>query len=98
MARSHARIVTSIWADRHFKTLSSDAQRLYFLLLSQPDLNHAGALSLTVRRWAGLSADREEALVRSSLSELEALRYIVVDYDTEEVVIRTFVRNDGVWK
>src|SRR5690606_35065311 len=25
-------------------------------------------------------------------------RFIVVDYDTEELLIRSFIRNDGVWK
>jgi hypothetical protein len=98
MARSHARFWTSIWSDRHFKSLSSEAQWLYFLLVTQPDLNHAGFLPLTVRRWARLSADQDEGLVRSALGELAAMRYVVVDYDTEEVLIRTFIRNDQVYK
>ena len=98
MARSHARITTSIWADREFTRLTALSQRLYFLLLSQPNLSHAGVLPLTIRRWTLLSGDRDEDAIRAALTELDGHRFIVVDYDTEELLIRSFIRNDGVWK
>jgi hypothetical protein len=98
MARSHARISTSIWADRDFLARTGEAQRLYMQLLSQPDLSHAGKLSLTTRRWSRMRADADEAVVRAALLELDESRFLVVDEDTEEVLIRSLIRNDGVWK
>lgn len=98
MARSHARIDTGIWNDRDFKALSRDGQWLYQLLLGQPDLGHSGLLSITVRRWARLSSDGTKEAVSEALYELAAARFIVLDEDTEELLVRTLVRNDGAWK
>ncbi|MGR7003432.1 hypothetical protein ACU686_44750 [Yinghuangia aomiensis] len=36
--------------------------------------------------------------VAAALDELAAARFVVVDHDTEEVLVRTFIRNDGVYK
>lgn len=98
MARSHARLLTSIWGDKDFKALPGEEQRVYFMLLSQPDLGHSGLLSTTVRRWAGLSADGTKEAVWEAIEGLAAVDFLVVDEDTEEILIRTMVRNDQVWK
>lgn len=99
MARSHGRIMASIWAPgSDFTQLPGDPQRLYMFLVSQPDLSHAGLMPLRIRRWAASAADWKPETVRDALSILEAARYVVVDEDTEELLIRTFVRNDGVHK
>lgn len=99
MARNYAQIKSEIWKDDHFKThLDVDSQWTYFTLLSQPNLNGAGVLPLQDRRWKklakGLTADRVEA----ALDVLQAYWYVLVDEETEEVLIRTFIRNDGLWK
>ena len=52
MARGHGRILTSIWEDGDFLDLDEREQRLYLFLISQPNLNHAGLLDLTLRRWS----------------------------------------------
>ena len=98
MARSHARIFTSIWDDPDFLARSSLAQRFYLVLLSQPNLGHAGILPTTVRRWTLLSADEDEEAVRRAMAELAEHRFIVLDDRTEELLIRSLIRNDGVWK
>lgn len=98
MARSHARILTDIWDDEDFLLCSANAQRLYLMLLSQPDLGHSGLLSITYRRWSGLAADTSEEAIQHGIKELAAARFVVVDEDTEELLIRSMVRNDGVWK
>ena len=56
MARGHGRILTSIWEDADFLALAQPEQRLYLFLISQPNLNHAGLLPLTLRRWARKAA------------------------------------------
>lgn len=98
MARGHGRILTSIWDDSDFLALPADHQRLYLFLISQPNLNHAGLLPVTLRRWASKAPDRSVKDVRTHLLGLDAAGFVVLDEDTEELLIRSFVRNDGVWK
>ncbi len=96
--RTEARITVDMWADEDFRQLSSGAQRLYVFLLSQRSLRHCGVLPLTLRRWAASSPDLTQDDVEQDLKELEAARYVVCDWDTEEVLIRTLLRNDGLFK
>ncbi|MFD8949412.1 hypothetical protein ACFV0B_11215 [Streptomyces xanthophaeus] len=98
MARGHGRILTSIWEDADFLALEEREQRLYLFLISQPNLNHAGLLDLTLRRWARKARGLTSAELEKLLQTLEAARFIVMDEDTEELLIRSFIRNDGVWR
>ncbi|WP_200309151.1 hypothetical protein [Streptomyces adelaidensis] len=98
MARGHGRILTSIWDDADFLALDERQQRLYLFLISQPNLNHAGLLPLTLRRWSRKAHGLTSAELEKRLQALESARFIVMDDDTEELLIRSFVRNDGVWK
>jgi hypothetical protein len=98
MARGHGRILTSIWDDSDFLALDEREQRLYLFLISQPNLNHAGLLPMTLRRWSRKAHGLTSAELEKRLQALETARFIVTDDDTEELLIRSFVRNDGVWK
>ncbi len=98
MARTHGRIQAVIWSDGDFIAMRSTAQRMFMFLLSQPDLSHAGLLPMRVRRWATKAEDSTPKGVRDELDYLAARDFVVVDEDTEEVLIRTMVRNDGVYK
>jgi hypothetical protein len=96
MARNHARILTSIWSDPDFTTLARDEQRIYILALSQPNLNLCGIVPYTARRWARLAPDTTPKAVSTSVNRLVAANYLLLDAHTEEVLVRTFVRHDGV--
>jgi len=96
MPRDHARVLIRIWADDDFTTLTEAAQRFYVLLLSQEHINRAGVLDLRPRRWARLAADSTTASVDKALRELDAARFVAVDDDTEELLVRSFIRNDGI--
>ncbi|MFB7707962.1 hypothetical protein [Streptomyces sp. NPDC056105] len=98
MARGHGRILTSIWEDADFLALDEREQRLYLFLISQPNLNHAGLLDLTLRRWSRKARGLTSAELEKLLQALEGANFIVMDDETEELLIRSFVRNDGVWK
>jgi len=99
MAREHARILCSIWRPGDdFRDRSPEAQRLYFLIVSQRELNNAGVIPLMVSKWARCSAGTTVDHVEDALTELESSRYVVVDRETDEVLVRTFIRNDGVAK
>lgn len=99
MAREHARVLCSIWRPGDdFRTRSPEAQRLYFLLLSQRELNNAGVMPVMVNKWARCSAGTTTGDIEKALAELVDSRYVVVDWDTEELLVRTFIRNDGILK
>lgn len=97
MARSYARITTSIWRDDDFLALSPSQQALYFMLVTQPDITAAGTLALTTRRWAKGSIGWSARLVEQELAALADRGHVVVDEDTEELLVRTFIKWDGGW-
>lgn len=94
MTRSYGRTATAMWRDQDFRRLSSEARFVYTMLFTQPDITAAGVLGLTVARWAG-NTGYDVATVRKALGQLDLRGYIVVDYDTEEVFVRSFCRHDG---
>lgn len=95
MSRSFARIITAIWRNTEFRALHSGAQRVYLLLVTQPNISAAGTLPLTVRRWAEMAPDTTVADINRELEALTRGRFIGVDTATEEVLVRSFVRWDG---
>lgn len=98
MAREYARVKVTIWADPDFRTLTPAAQHLYFLLLTSANLNLAGVADWRPGRLAAMAAGWTVEDVKTAGEELENRRYVVIDKDTEEVLIRSFVRHDGVLK
>lgn len=98
MARAFGRILSSIWDDPDFLDLNPQAQRMFLFLVSQKNINHAGVLALTVRRWAAKARTLTIEQVCQSLAELHMARFIVVDEETEELLVRSFIRRDDVYK
>ena len=100
MARTESRTKCSIWRDKDFLALSDSAQLLYWRLNSQPTISLCGVLPLTVRRWARMSATASVEGVRAALAELASAPrpFIVIDDDSEELWVRSFVDDDGVLK
>ncbi len=95
MARDYCRILTAIWRNKGFRALDEAGQRLYFLLATQEEISAVGLLPLRVRRWAEMAADTKPEAVTDTLRTLDSGKFIVVDFDTEEVLVRAFVRIDG---
>ena len=98
MARAHALILTSIWEDEEFLRLHPLPQRLYLFLLSQANLSRAGLLPLTLKRWASKGAGLAVADLEEQLAVLEAARFIVMDSGSEELLIRTMLKGDGIYR
>lgn len=97
MARLYARILRTVWAaDSDFRRLGGDAQRMYLLLISQPQISWCGVLPYTPDRWALYAADDTRGGVDAALAELVRERYIVIDRETDEVLVRTYIRHDEV--
>lgn len=98
MARSHARITTSIWHDEDWRTLSPMGQWAYELILTQSGLSMCGVLSYTPKRWLRFAAGLTVRKIERAVNELRVKRFVIVDDETEELLVRTFARNDGVLK
>lgn len=98
MARSFAAVYHRIWADPSWRSLDVDAQHLYLLLISQDNLNLAGVLPLQIRKWSKCVHGWDETVVGDALDRLRADHFVIMDDDTEEVLVRTFVRNSGAYK
>ena len=96
MARTEARIKTSIWTDDDdWLPLSSRAKLAYLTLLSQPNVSLCGVLAFTPGAWS-IIMRLSRRQVEEALDELTAHNFIVIDKKTDEVLIRSFVKNDGV--
>lgn len=96
MPRDHARIQTRIWNDRDFRNLSREAQHMYFTLTSQPSLSYCGVMDWWPGRLASLASDADEATVYSAIKELLDADYVLLDTETNELLIRSYVRHDRV--
>jgi len=98
MAREHAKIRLDIWADGEWRDLDVECQHLYLLLLSHPTLSYVGVADWRPGRIAQLAKGLTPERVRETAARLEALRFILTDDESEEVLIRSFVKHDGLLK
>ena len=97
MSGEYAKIFKRIWGDPDFKTLNIEEQALYIKLFSQTDISMAGVLTLATTRWATQTDGLTVPKVEKTLRTLEQRGYIVTDPDTQEVLLRSYIRNDGGW-
>jgi len=95
---AYVRVVRSIWTDPEWLDLTSTQKLVYLQLISQPNVSKCGVLPFVPRRWAHMHPDLSADDLIDALSALEAKRYVVVDRDTEEILIRTYLRYDEAWK
>jgi len=96
MARDHARIQTAIWRDRDYRGLTMEAQWTYEAIASQEGLSYAGVIDYRPGRIAALAVNMTAKKVETAVKLLEDERFVVVDRLTEELLVRTYVRHDGV--
>ena len=98
MARDRANINTGIWTDDEFIDITRDEQWLYFLLMTDPKLSYAGVTDWRPGRIAQRSSNTTKEDIEQAGAMLQAGRYIFIDEDTEEVLVRSFLRHDGLLK
>lgn len=95
MARDHARIKVDIW-DGDFADLRASEQHAYFLLASNKGLSRCGVLDYIPSRFLGLSSDLTAARLKAAIGGLRDRRFVVIDDRTQELLVRSYVRHDGV--
>lgn len=96
MAREKASINLDVWADTSFRALTASAQGLYFKLMSHPKLDYCGVTEFHPGRLAALSNEQTVDDVMLAAAELSDAHWIVVDQETDEVMVRGYLRHDGV--
>jgi hypothetical protein len=98
MARERASIGVEIWGDADFRNLTPQAQALWMKLYTHPALNYCGVVDFHLGRLAALSLEQTPLDVMVAAQELSTKYWIVVDQDTDEVLVRGFLRHDDLLK
>ena len=98
MARDHARVNLAIWADPDWRQLPPAAQHLYLTLWTSPGLTYAGTHDWRPARLTGLTRGWTRDHVETVADCLQARHFFVIDHDTEEVFIRSWMRFDELLK
>ncbi len=94
--RNYAKIHLSISDDPDWRALSRTAQHLYLTLLFSQTINNAGVADWRPNRMSVLAAGWSPDEIEQDGKELEAARFIEIDPATEEVLVRSFIRNDEI--
>lgn len=103
MANAGALIREPLWRDTDFRKLPRLAQCTYMHLLSLKDLDCAGVITINLKVWVKGCNELTVEAFKTDLAALEKLRFVFVDYDTDELLIRSYVRlvsvrSPNAWK
>ena len=94
MTRIYGKLKKCAWVDPDWRKLSIDAQWLYMHLLSQPTTNSAGVFPVQITKWAKAASDSSVERMTNAARELDSAGLIIVDHDTEEGALRSFIADD----
>lgn len=98
MSRDYAQIRLDMWGDDDFRDLTPAAQHLYLTLLTEPTLSYCGVADWRPSRIASKANGWTPTAVNSAAAELARALFVIVDESTEEVLVRSFVKHDGLMK
>jgi hypothetical protein len=90
----YVKLQRSQWTDTDFNGLPFAAQWLYNRLVSHPRMSRNGVTVVSASMIARLAPDMTVDVVDAMLDMLEAGRYILRDFETDEVMIRSYIRHD----
>jgi hypothetical protein len=95
--RDHSRIHTDIWGDDDWLDLSPGAQHLYFVLYTWPP-SLCGAGDWQPRKAAARARGWTVPDVLDAADELVAGDFTLIDLDTEEYLLRSWIKHDGLYR
>ena len=85
--------------DKDFLRLGQSEQLLFMKLWLSPQLDSAGFHPLQLSKWGrGFTPQATDTEMREVVDNLEGQKWIIVDYDTEEVFLIPFIRLDAMQK
>lgn len=97
MPREKASINLDIWGDDSWRDLTDPAQSLYYKLMSYK-LDYCGVGDFHPGRLAALTREQTPDDIMRAAQELSETYWCVFDQDTDEVMVRGYLRHDGVLK
>jgi HNH endonuclease len=95
VARSEARIFTSVWRDQDFIALPPNAKLLYLMLLTLPELSGAGTLPFLVNRWSHFSGLPVPAVERAA-DELGEDGWLIFDEQEQEAFVSGYFASEKI--
>lgn len=98
MAREYAKLSMSLLGDPGWRQLDPRAQHLYVTLLAHSELSYAGVTDWRPNRLLRLARGWHERDFYLGAVDLADQGWVVIDVESEEVLIRSFLRNDGILK
>lgn len=98
MAREYAKTNLTIWQDPEWRTLPWPAQHVYKMFWEHPGLSYCGVVDWRPAKMLGWGAGWTRADLDALTDCLRARHFLVVDEDTEECLVRSWIRFDGVVK
>lgn len=97
MPRDHARINLDIWGNDDWLDLSPFAQHLYFVLYTWPP-SLCGAGDWQPQKVAARARGWTVPNVLDATDELVAGDFVLLDLDTEEYLIRSWIKHDTLYR
>ncbi|WP_102158725.1 hypothetical protein [Zhihengliuella halotolerans] len=92
--RRFAQLHVSIWDDDDFLDLRGIEQWLFIHLASSTSTNFAGVTEWRPRKISQKARDWTPDQIEDAGWNLARLHYLLIDEDTEEVLVRSFIRNN----
>lgn len=96
--KDFAAVNVALWGDDDFLDLTVDAQLLFLRLWTSPGLTYCGAGDWHAGRIAQSAADWTRPRIEAAAAELSRGRFLIIDADTDEFLLRSWIRHDGLWK
>ncbi|KWX66826.1 hypothetical protein [Mycobacterium sp. NAZ190054] len=96
--KNHAEINLDIWGDEPWMDLTPLAQHLYFVLWTSPQLSYCGSGEWKPAKIATRARGWTRAAVEAAAAELSRELFLIVDADTEEYLLRSWIKHDGIWR
>lgn len=96
MAREFSKTNLTIWQDPEWRALPWPAQHVYKMFWEHPSLSYCGVADWRPSKMLGWGDGWDRDTFDALVDCLRARYFLVVDEDTEEVLVRSWVRFDGI--
>jgi hypothetical protein len=98
MPREFGQLRHDIWNDDEWRACTVPAQWLYMVLLSDPKLTYCGVAPWHPGKLAQRAGESSPQTVILAALELSGKAFIVIDEETEEVLVRSYLKHDPIMK
>lgn len=96
MARKYGRYHCGIWSDKDYQSLDPYHQGIFAALIAYPDISWCGVIDYMPKRLIKISDHLTVETLDAALRFLADQFFLIIDDESEEILVRTFIRWDGV--